>query len=75
MDFNRGKSMRKFFITVCAFLYSTNLYATYPLKDEITFFNVGQGHAVLVNKIGYTPLLIDAGSDGRPYAQGMENLS
>ena len=62
--------MRKFFITVCAFLYSTNLYATYPLKDEITFFNVGQGHAVLVNKIGYTPLLIDAGSDGRPYAQG-----
>lgn len=65
-----GKSMRKFFITVCVFLYSANLYATSPLKDEITFFNVGQGHAVLVNKIGYTPLLIDAGSKSHPYLQG-----
>jgi hypothetical protein len=45
------------------------------LEDEIDFFNVGQGHAVLVNKIGrsqitgesYVPLLIDAGSSSVPY--------
>lgn len=35
--------------------------------DEIDFFNVGQGHAVLINQVGRTPLLIDAGSSMHCY--------
>ncbi|OJX11749.1 MAG: hypothetical protein BGO77_06535 [Caedibacter sp. 37-49] len=62
--------MKKFFILICVLLCSNNLHATFPLKDEVTFFNVGQGHAALINKISRVPLLIDAGSDGRPYMQG-----
>lgn len=45
------------------------------LSDEIEFFNVGQGHAVLIKKAGvstdtnspYVPLLIDAGATAHPY--------
>lgn len=56
-----------------------------PIKstdvDEIIFINVGQGHAVLVNKVGFSqqtetenplpwsPLLIDAGSTSHTYEQ------
>jgi hypothetical protein len=32
------------------------------IEDEITFFNVGQGHCTLIRRVGYVPLLIDAGS-------------
>lgn len=38
--------------------------------DEIVFFNVGQGHAALINKVGHVPLLVDAGSTSRPYTAG-----
>lgn len=39
-------------------------------NDEIDFFNVGQGHAVLINQAGSPPLLIDAGSSIYCYEVG-----
>ncbi|MDI9634441.1 hypothetical protein QM565_01360 [Geitlerinema splendidum] len=46
--------------------------------DEMDFFNVGQGHAVLIRKGGinqttgqpYAPLLIDAGATAHPFKVG-----
>ncbi|MBX9786396.1 MAG: hypothetical protein K2Y08_03550 [Alphaproteobacteria bacterium] len=41
--------------------------------DEINFFNVGQGHAVLINKSGAeAPLLVDAGCKAHPSKKGMK---
>ena len=53
-----------FFVFLNFFLTS---YSKALLKDQIDFFNVGQGHAVLINKLGaQAPLLIDAGSKSHP---------
>jgi len=59
------------FLVVCLLTSSIGSWAN---DDEIDFFNVGQGHAVLVNRVGrsplsnepYAPLLIDAGSSSLP---------
>ncbi|MBY0501358.1 MAG: hypothetical protein K2P93_05085 [Alphaproteobacteria bacterium] len=60
-------------ISILYTLFLNGPSCTLP-DDEIDFFNVGQGHAVLINKVGrspttaqpYVPLLIDAGSGSRP---------
>ena len=63
--------MKNPFIIFIFLLFCTPVYsAEEALKDEIIFFNVGQGHAALANKIGHVPLLVDAGSDSRPYTAG-----
>lgn len=67
-------------LTFFLFIGSLNYYQVSAsnnirsFEDEITFFNVGQGHAALIHKGGidpdtnqpYVPLLIDAGSSSRP---------
>lgn len=59
------------FIILISLLFCTSVYcAEEVLKDEIVFFNVGQGHAALVRKANCTPLLVDAGSNSRPYTTG-----
>lgn len=56
---------------VFIFFFSNILYGSPYLRDEIDFFNVGQGHAVLINKVGaQVPLLIDSGSTSHPYIIG-----
>ncbi|MBS0271765.1 MAG: hypothetical protein JSR85_03860 [Proteobacteria bacterium] len=72
---NRGAILLKFFVLFFIFF---NLPALSMQGDEIDFFNVGQGHAVLVNKVGrrpdqepFTPLLIDAGCKAHPSKIGM----
>ena len=63
--------MKHPFIILMSFFFCTYINSTeLPLKDEIVFFNVGQGHAALVNKANCTPLLVDAGSNSRPYTIG-----
>lgn len=63
--------MKHPFIILISLLFCTSIFcAEEVLKDEIVFFNVGQGHATLANKIGHVPLLVDAGSDSRPYTAG-----
>jgi hypothetical protein len=59
-------------LSYCQVSASNNIRS---FEDEITFFNVGQGHAALIHKGGidpdtnqpYVPLLIDAGSKDLPY--------
>lgn len=61
---------------ICTLLF-VNPVISHP-DDEIYFFNVGQGHAVLIRKGGideateqsYTPLLIDAGTTSYPFRVG-----
>jgi len=61
---------RQLFILV-SLIFNVNAHgAEAPLKDEIIFFNVGQGHAALIYKAGHVPLLVDAGSDSRPNTAG-----
>lgn len=71
------------FLTFFLFIGSSSycqVFASDNIKsfeDEITFFNVGHGHAALMHKGGinpdtkqpYVPLLIDAGSNSRSYRQ------
>lgn len=65
-------STRKYrFLLILLLASSGNAWA---MEDEIDFFNVGQGHAVLINRHGqqqsgepYVPLLIDAGSSSLPH--------
>ncbi len=59
------------------FWFSLSVHCLDLSKDEIDFFNVGQGHAVLVNKIKtpdhpfpYVPLPVDAGATANPYVPG-----
>lgn len=69
--------LRTFMLFVMVCYGATNISAAEDIasKDEIDFLNVGQGHAVLVNRVGFSeppnpmpwaPLLIDAGSTKRP---------
>jgi|GEM_PF-4348735 len=62
--------MRKCLFVLIAIIWFSNVYGAEQLRDEIVFFNVGQGHAALVNKVGGVPLLVDAGSRSRPYTLG-----
>ena len=68
------------FLLLVIFLFPPIAYGLDPAKDEIDFFNVGQGHAVLINRAksgepaatSYTPLLIDAGAMAHPYVIGQK---
>jgi beta-lactamase superfamily II metal-dependent hydrolase len=63
--------VRYYFYVLISLIICIKVYgAETLLKDEIAFFNVGQGHAALLNKANCTPLLVDAGSNSRPYTIG-----
>ena len=52
--------VKRFFILIPFSIFVS--IASWANEDELTFFNVGQGHCTLVRRVGYVPLLIDAGS-------------
>ncbi len=64
-------------IIIAAYFFSDVSSVCALSQDEIDFFNVGKGHAVLINKVGtradekpYVPLLVDAGSMMHPFVAG-----
>ncbi|MBW8309715.1 MAG: hypothetical protein K0M45_08815 [Candidatus Paracaedibacteraceae bacterium] len=64
--------MARNLLFIISFLLSSSIFGLETTKDEIIFFNVGQGHAVLINKArsiisSYVPLLIDAGATAHTY--------
>lgn len=76
MELHSKKRVFKRICIICMLLFIDPAVA-HP-DDEIHFFNVGQGHAVLIKKGGinettglaYVPLLVDAGSTVPPFKAG-----